>query len=92
MNIMELAQVIAPDCRVESIGIRPGEKLHEVLISEEEARQTPELDDMYIIEPAHPWWKMETPDGSRFSSDRNPWQLSRKELEIMLAKVDGNES
>ena len=99
MNIMELAQVIAPDCRVESIGIRPGEKLHEVLISEDEARQTLELDGMYIIEPAHPWWKMETPegarrmaDGSRFSSDSNPWQLSRKELEIMLAEVDGDES
>lgn len=99
MNIMELAQVIAPGCRVESIGIRPGEKLHEVLISEDEVRQTLELDDMYIIEPAHPWWTMETPaearrmaDGLRYSSDSNPWQLSRDELAAMLAEVDRDES
>ncbi len=54
MNIMDLAKAVAPGCSVETIGIRPGEKLHEVLISEDEVRQTLELDDMYVIKPAHP--------------------------------------
>ena len=46
MRIIDLAEAIAPGCQVEIVGIRPGEKLHEVLISEDEARNTLELDDM----------------------------------------------
>src|SRR5205814_1338200 len=60
MNIMDLAKVVAPDCRVEVVGIRPGEKLHEVLVSEDEARHALELPDMYVIEPVHPWWETTT--------------------------------
>src|SRR2546421_361695 len=56
MNIMDLARVMAPDCQTQVIGIRPGEKLHESMISEDEARQVVELDDRYVIQPAHPWW------------------------------------
>ena len=59
MSIAALTQAMAPDCRVEEIGIRPGEKLHEVLVSEDENRQALELDDMYVIRPAHPWWSDE---------------------------------
>ena len=59
MNLMEMAGVVAPGCDVEAIGIRPGEKLHEVLISEDEARQAIETEDMYVIQPAHPWWRKE---------------------------------
>lgn len=57
MSIMDLAAAIAPDCEIEEIGIRPGEKVHEVLISEDEARQCIEFDDYFVIQPAHPWWK-----------------------------------
>jgi len=87
MNLMEMAGVIAPGCDVEAIGIRPGEKLHEVLISEDEARQAIETEDMYVIQPAHPWWRKENwnharalPEGFRYSSDNNPQWLSTEEL------------
>ena len=91
MNIMDLAQAVAPDCEVERIGIRPGEKLHEVLISEDEARQTLELDDMFVIQPAHPWWAGESwtdgrslADGFRYSSDNNSKWLSIDELRALV--------
>ncbi len=95
MNIMELARAVAPDCTVETIGIRPGEKLHEVLISEDEVRQTLELDDMFIIKPAHPWWETEnwvkahpTCEGFRYASNSNPQLLTVDELEKMIAKLE----
>ncbi len=62
MRLLDLAETIAPGCEVETIGIRPGEKLHEVLVSEDESRQTLETEDMYIIQPSHPWWKSENWD------------------------------
>jgi UDP-N-acetylglucosamine 4,6-dehydratase len=78
MNIMDLARAMAPECRVEQIGIRPGEKLHEVLVSEDEARHTVELDDMYVVQPLHPWWTNRAwlsgkpmPEGTRYSSEVN---------------------
>ncbi len=92
--IMSLVEAIAPDCDVEFVGIRPGEKLHEVLISEDEARQTLELDDMYVITPAHPWWQTGNypngktlPDGYRFASNENSTPLSVPELRELLEKV-----
>jgi UDP-N-acetylglucosamine 4,6-dehydratase len=91
MNILDLAKAIAPDCEVEYIGIRPGEKLHEVLISEDEARYTVELDDMYIIQPVYPWWRVENwagakplPEGFRYTSDTNTRWLSVEELRRMI--------
>ena len=91
MNMMDLAKAVAPDCEIEYVGIRPGEKLHEVLISVDEARHTVELDDMYIIQPAHPWWQVENlagakplPDGFRFTSDNNSRWLSIEELRSLI--------
>jgi UDP-N-acetylglucosamine 4,6-dehydratase len=92
MKLVDLAEVIAPGCDVETIGIRPGEKLHEVLVSEDEARHTLEADGMYIIQPAHPWWRRENwvnakplPEGFRYTSDTNPQWLTRNELEQLVA-------
>lgn len=94
MNIMDLVKAIAPDCQVEYIGVRPGEKLHEVLISEDEARHTLELEDMYVIQPAHPWWRVENwaggkplPDGFRYTSDTNSQWLSVDELRALLESL-----
>jgi UDP-N-acetylglucosamine 4,6-dehydratase len=91
MNIMDLAQAIAPDCQVEQIGIRPGEKLHEVLISEDEARHTLELDDMFVVQPVHPWWFSDNwrdgrplPDGFRYGSDTNTQWLRVEDLRALV--------
>jgi len=51
MNIMDLAKVIAPECKTEIVGIRPGEKLHELMITRDDARRTLEFRDHYIIQP-----------------------------------------
>ncbi|HSI10796.1 MAG TPA: UDP-N-acetylglucosamine 4,6-dehydratase (inverting) [Chthoniobacter sp.] len=87
MNIMDLAHAIAPGCPVEDIGIRPGEKLHEVLLSEDEARDSVELDDMFVVEPTHPWWNSQAgasgkrlAEGFRYASDSNTHWLSVDEL------------
>lgn len=89
-NIMDLARAIAPDCEIENIGIRPGEKLHEILISEDEARSTVEVDDMYIVQPTHPWWSSNywshakaLPDGFRYASDTNTQWLTIDEVRAL---------
>ena len=86
-NIMHVVDAVAPGCRVEEIGIRPGEKLHEVLVSEDEARHTLELDDMFVIQPAHAWWSSDSvagghplSDGFRYGSNDNKEWLSPDEL------------
>ena len=91
MNIMDLTQAVAPDSQIEYVGIRPGEKLHEVLVSEDEARHTVEVCDMYVIQPVHPWWRAENwssgkplPDGYRYTSDTNTRWLSPEELRRLL--------
>jgi len=91
INITDLAEAMAPDCEREIIGIRPGEKLHECLISADEARQTVELDDRYVILPTHPWWGASNysaarslPEGFSYTSDQNEWKLTRDELLDMI--------
>lgn len=56
MKIMDLKQAVAPACKHKVTGIRPGEKLHEVLLPVEEARHTLEFKDMYIVQPDFEWW------------------------------------
>lgn len=91
MNIMDLVSAIAPEAQIEFTGIRPGEKLHELLVSADEGRHTLELDDMFVIQPAHPWWKMENwtqgralPDGFSYSSDGNSQRLTPDMLREMI--------
>jgi UDP-N-acetylglucosamine 4,6-dehydratase len=91
MRIVDLADAVAPGCEKETIGIRPGEKMHEVLVSRDESRFALEFDDMYLIQPVHPWWRvLEYPkarpmkEGAKFSSDKNCWWLSREELRKII--------
>jgi UDP-N-acetylglucosamine 4,6-dehydratase len=91
MRITDLAEVVAPGCEREAIGIRPGEKLHEVLVSQDESRYTLEFDDMFLIQPVHPWWQVRAypgarpmEDGTKYSSDGNRQWLSRNELRGMI--------
>jgi UDP-N-acetylglucosamine 4,6-dehydratase len=96
MKIMDLAALIAPDCAVKTIGIRPGEKLHEMLVTEEDGRNTVELDGMYVIQPTMKWWTngaydhgTKVRDGFIYSSDRNDKWLSPVELwEIITQNHD----
>ena len=94
MNIMDLAQAIAADCQIRKIGVRPGEKLHESLISEDEARQTLELHDKYLIQPSHPWWSAERwpqgkplPEGFCYTSDNNTQWLNIEQLQAMCEEI-----
>ncbi|MFC5405010.1 UDP-N-acetylglucosamine 4,6-dehydratase (inverting) [Cohnella soli] len=56
VKIVDLARVIAPECDLDYVGIRPGEKLHEAMITEDDARKTVEFDDYFIIKPEYPLW------------------------------------
>jgi UDP-N-acetylglucosamine 4,6-dehydratase/5-epimerase len=92
MRIVDLAETIAPDCAIECIGIRPGEKLHEVLVSEDEARNALETEDMYIIQPSHSWWSRENwttgkplIEGFRYASDTNDVWLTGRELRELVS-------
>jgi len=87
MKMLDMAQAIAPDCEIDCIGIRPGEKLHEVLLSEDESRNAREADDMFVIQPAHSWWKKENwkdarplPEGFRYARDTNSHWLTAEDL------------
>jgi UDP-N-acetylglucosamine 4,6-dehydratase len=91
MKMVDLAEAIAPGCRQEYIGIRPGEKLHETMIPEDDARNALELDNFFVIQPQFPWWGAENwtggkrlPDGFRYSSDTNDRWLAVPELREMI--------
>jgi UDP-N-acetylglucosamine 4,6-dehydratase len=94
MTILDVARTVAPDCDVEYVGIRSGEKLHEVLVSDDEARNTIEIDGMYVIKPAHSWWQSELwsegsvlEDGFRYASDTNVQWLSVEELKRLVDNI-----
>jgi UDP-N-acetylglucosamine 4,6-dehydratase len=96
MNIMDVAKVVAPECRTEVIGIRPGEKLHEALITSDDAFHTVEFDDSYVIQPNDVWWDRASylkttggqpvAEGFQYSSDTNPVWMSGEALTALLKK------
>lgn len=96
MTVTDLAKAIAPEAVIEFIGIRPGEKLHEVLISEDEARQTVELPDMYVVQPAESFWfgrDWETKgrlleDGFRYASNTNEEWLGVNQISSIIAPIE----
>jgi len=92
MRLTDLAETIAPGCAIHEIGIRPGEKLHEVLLSPEEARNAIEYEDMFVIrqggagpgilpDGGHP-----VEDGFRYASETNTHWLSNTDL-LRLAEI-----
>ena len=95
MRLTDMAQAVAPGCEIEYIGIRPGEKLHEALVSEDEARNTVETDEMYVIQPNHPWWKSANwmnaralPDGFRYASDTNTEWMTDQQVRDMVEPAE----
>lgn len=94
MKVTDMAKVIAPGCEQEVVGIRPGEKLHEVMITAEDARHSYEFDDHFIIAPQFRWWRAENcrtgkflPDGFIYSSELNDWWLGEEELKAMVGEM-----
>lgn len=95
MNIMELAKAICPDCRIEVVGIRPGEKIHELMIPGDEGRSTREFDDHFVIfSPFYHWMQNSealpgtaVPEGFEYSSGTNPWQLSVEDLRGLIGAL-----
>lgn len=95
-TIVDLAKAIAPKSELEVVGIRPGEKLHEVLISEDEARSTVEMDDMYVVQPSQDlWFGMDwaekgkpLPDGFRYASNTNEEWLDMDQIRAIIAPIE----
>lgn len=94
-TIVDIAKAIVPKCKIKIIGVRPGEKLHELLISIEDGRRTLEYPEHFVIQPDFPWWSDEkrknggesVRDGFVYSSDQNPWRLTMGEIEKMVREL-----
>ena len=91
MRITDLADVVAPGVPAEIVGIRPGEKLHELLLTDDEARHSIEVGGVYVVLPEMISWDKGTdwsgkalPDGFVYSSGTNDWWLEHDELAEML--------
>jgi UDP-N-acetylglucosamine 4,6-dehydratase/5-epimerase len=97
MRIVDLAKAIAPQCEQEIVGIRPGEKLHETLLTEDESWQTVEFKTYYVVKPP-PFISLKKIDylkagtsvkeGFRYSSDTNTEWLTDKQLLKMVTEED----
>jgi UDP-N-acetylglucosamine 4,6-dehydratase len=101
MKITDLAKSLAPDLPHKVVGIRPGEKLHEIIISEDDAPYTYEMKDRYIIMPAFQFWSDDpkatksgpehdadpVPEGFSYSSDNNTDWLTPERLDKMMREA-----
>jgi UDP-N-acetylglucosamine 4,6-dehydratase len=95
MSIMDLVKAICPECKTEVVGIRPGEKLHEVMVPKDEAVNTVDNDDHFVIKPA--FWFFErrydngnskpVPDGFEYNSGTNPWRLTIEEMKTLAGTL-----
>ncbi len=93
-RIMDVVRSISPEARIEVIGIRPGEKLHECLITEDDARQSLEFDDHFILQPNFGWWDKEShlvkskgrpcPEGFSYTSVNNTEWLDVEDIRAMI--------
>ena len=94
MRVVDLAKAIAPECEIKYVGIRPGEKLHEAMISIDDARRTLDMGDYYIIQPEFPWWNKENvhegkplEDGFSYESNTNSEWLTVEELRNLIEEL-----
>ncbi len=94
MRVTDLARALAPDAPTRIIGIRPGEKLHEELVSQHDARRTVDIDSAFIVQPDMDWWSPATkyqgravPEDFSYSSETNTEWLSVEQLREMVRDV-----
>lgn len=87
MKLMDIADAIAPEAQKKIIGIRPGEKIHEILLTKEEARHSSEFDDHFIIKPEYPFWTRKQlkkgkklPVGFKYTSENNDKWFTKEEM------------
>jgi UDP-N-acetylglucosamine 4,6-dehydratase len=91
MKIMDLARAIKEDFRYEEVGIRPGEKLHEEMISPDDSRRTIELSNRYCVSPIYAEWGFNPPkgkkveDGFSYRSDSNDLWLTIEKLQELIS-------
>jgi len=94
MKVVDLARAIAPNAKIRVTGIRPGEKLHEEMISVDDARRTLASDGFYVVQPDAEWWAQSgrpqgwqsakpMPEGFRYTSDTNDNWLTVEQLKAM---------
>ncbi len=93
-KILDVAKAIAPEAKIDVIGIRPGEKLHELMIPEDEARHSIEFKDHYVIQPDFIWWDKKSyhiekggkpcQDGFSYRSDNNSEWLSLNDIKKLV--------
>lgn len=95
MKITDLARVIAPEAKKKIIGVRPGEKVHEILLTKEEARHTKEIEGCFVIEPQFHFWNEDNfregkllPDRFEYKSDTNDKWISEEEMKEILKNLE----
>jgi UDP-N-acetylglucosamine 4,6-dehydratase len=92
MNIMDLATAIAPECETKIVGVRPGEKIHELMIPADESRRTLEFDSFYVLQPDFKFWSRrcswnggrKVSDDFEYNSGTNPWRLTVEEMRQII--------
>jgi UDP-N-acetylglucosamine 4,6-dehydratase/5-epimerase len=95
MKMTDLAKAIAPDLLIEEVGIRPGEKIHEVMISEEDSMNTLDLGNYYVIMPNMAWWKTAkyesegkpVPEGFEYHSGTNSDWLTIDQMRELILEL-----
>ena len=95
MKIIDLAEAIAHNAEKKIIGIRPGEKIHEIMLTENESRHSKEFDTFFVIEPEHPFWNKTNlkngknlPEGFSYTSNNNKKWLTRDKLMNLVKKME----
>ncbi|WP_134683502.1 UDP-N-acetylglucosamine 4,6-dehydratase (inverting) [Brevibacillus migulae] len=97
-KITDLAQAMAPSCELKQVGIREGEKLHEVMITAEDSANTYEYDDFFVIYPNMDWWiydeknyipgGIKVPPGFEYNSGTNTEWLTVEQLSELVARME----
>ncbi|MDQ1350894.1 MAG: UDP-N-acetylglucosamine 4,6-dehydratase/5-epimerase [Acidobacteriota bacterium] len=96
-KVVDLARAMAPDAELNDVGMRAGEKLHEIMITEEDSRKAYDFGDYYIIYPQVDWWDVNrhfspggqpVPSGFRYSSDANDKWLTVEQMRELVTKID----
>jgi UDP-N-acetylglucosamine 4,6-dehydratase/5-epimerase len=93
MKIVDLANAVAPGAKLEEIGMRPGEKLHEEMISADDSRRTIILENRYVVTPVVAEWGYEPPAGARmpegqaYRSDTNDLWMSESEIKNFIKNL-----